>query len=171
MKKSIVILCICLFSVSTIAQEKFSIPSLTDQEKYNTAVWQWNAAYVLMVYYAKSMGITVEEAGATVGEMAKMTWGKEVGFEDFVNSILRSLVVMTPSGKVEITGQSDNNVKILITDFYKPFELALKIYGITTGEISRFYKAYISQIAKVYGIVYEATDTETGMIVNISIIE
>lgn len=168
MKKLIVLILGCMFALASWGQTKFTVPAPTDVQKYQTAVWQWHASYILMIYYAKSMGIPVEEAGSTVGKMALLTWNKETGFDDFVNSVLRSLVIMTSKGKVEITSQSEDSVELIVTGFYEPVESALRIYNITPSELSLFYKAYVSVMAEAFGINYAVKDTEDGMIVAVS---
>lgn len=168
MKKLIVVLCGCMLVLSAWGQAKFTVPVPTDVQKYQTAVWQWHAAYILIISYAKSEGIPVEEAGSKVGEMALKTWSKETKFDDFVNGILRSFVISTFRGKVEIKSQSEENVELLVTGFYEPMESALKIYNITPAELSQFYEAYVSSMAVTFGINYTVKDTADGMVITIS---
>jgi len=168
MKKLIVLIFGCMFALATWGQAKFTVPVPTDVQKYQTAVWQWHASYILIIYYAKSTGIPIEEAGSAVGEMALLTWNKETGFDGFVNSILHSYVVTTFKGKVEITSQSEDNVEFIVTGFYEPLESALSIYNITPAELSLFYKSYVSKMAEAFGINYTVNDTADGMIVTIS---
>lgn len=168
MKKLIVVLSVCMFALTTWGQAKFTVPAPTDLQKYQTAVWQWHASYILMIYYAKSMGIPIEEAGSTVGKMALLTWSKETNFDGFVNGMLRSFVVSANKGKVEITSQSEESVEFIVTGFYEPLESTLSIYNITPAELSLFYKAYVSVMAETFGINYNVKDTEGGMIVEVS---
>lgn len=165
MKRLIMILCVCMLALTTWGQAKFTVPAPTDLQKYQTAVWQWHASYILMIYYAKSMGIPIEEAGSTVGRMALLTWSEETSFDQFVNGILRSFVVSVYKGKVEITSQSEESVEFIVTGFYEPLESTLSIYSITPAELSLFYKAYVSVMAEAFGIKYNVQDTEDGMIV------
>lgn len=168
MKKLIVLIIGCTFALTTWGQAKFTVPSLTDIQKYQTAVWQWHASYILMVYYAKSMGIPIEEAGSTVGRMALLTWSEETNFDGFVNGILHIYVVSAYKGKVEITTQSEERVEIKVTGFYEPLESTLTIYSITPAELSLFFKSYVSVMADAFGIKYNVQDIEDGMIVTVS---
>lgn len=168
MKKLIAFIIGCMFALTTWGQAKFNVPAPTDVQKYQTAVWQWHASYILMVYYAKSMGIPIEEAGSTVGRMALLTWSEETSFDQFVNGIMSSYVVSAYKGKVEITSQSEESVELKVTGFYEPLESALSIYSITPAELSMFYKAYVSVMAEAFGIKYNVQDTEDGMIVAVS---
>lgn len=167
MKKLLVIICTCLITVSAVAQEKFTVPSLTDAQKYNTAAWQWNGAYVLLIKYAKSLGQTVEEAAESVGSMAASTWNKEMTFDDLVNSMLYIYVLMTPSGKVEILEQSAEKVIFSVPDFYKPLDQMLDAYKVTRNELSKFYEIYAGQIARLIGASYLVNDT--GEVITITV--
>jgi hypothetical protein len=168
MKKLIVTIFGCMFAIATWGQAKFTVPAPTDLQKYQTAVWQWHGAYVIMIVYAKSMGQSVEEAGAAAGEIAKLTWNKEMDFDAIVRSTLRTLVIMTISGKVEILEQSENSIRLLASDFYKPMGDALLLFDVTAEELSLFYESYIATIMKSFGVYYSVEDRDEGMIVTIS---
>lgn len=168
MKKLLLIICTCLIAVSATAQEKFTVPSLTDQQKYNTAAWQWNGAYIIMIKYAKSLGKTVEEAAEAVGSLAASTWNREMTFDDLVKSMLYIYVVMNPAGKVEILEQSADKVIISITDFYKPLDQMLAEYKVTRSELSKFYEIYAGQIAAIIGAALITSETGEVMTVTVS---
>lgn len=48
MKKQIVIICISLFAVTSVAQEKFTVPALTDVQ-IQTVAGAWNTANLYIV--------------------------------------------------------------------------------------------------------------------------
>lgn len=168
MKKLIVVILGCLFALTTWGQAKFTVPAPTDLQKYNTAAWQWNGAYVILIKYAKSLGQTVEEAGEAVGSMAAATWNSNMTFDDLVTNMLYIYVVMAPSGKVEIHEQSPDKVVFTITDFYKPFDAMLAEYKITRAELSKFYEIYGKQIANIIGVNYIVIETGDVTTVTIS---
>lgn len=167
MKSVIVTICACLLVMSAMAQEKFTVPSLTDQQKYNAAAWQWNGAYVILIKYARSLGQTVEEAAIEAGGIAAATWDSNMTFDDLVNNMLYTYVVMTPSGKVEIIEQSPDSVAFSITNFYKPLDGMLDAFEITRAELSKFYAIYAKQIADVIGAKYVVI--ETGDITTVTV--
>lgn len=171
MKKIIVVIFGCMLAMATWGQAKFTVPAPTDLQKYQTAVWQWHGAYIIMIVYAKSMGQSVEEAGAAAGELAKLTWNKEMDFDAIVRSTLRTLAIMTISGKVEILEQSENSIEFLATDFYKPLENTLLLFDVTAEELSLFYESYIATIMKSFGVNYSVEDRVEGMIVTMSKID
>lgn len=167
MKKLIIILCVSLFATLTFAQGKFTVPTPTDSVKYQTAAWQWNGAYIILVSYAKSLGKSVEDAGSSVGEMVKVTWNKEVGFDGFVNSMLHNWVTFTPGGTVEIMNQSEDKIVCLVKGFYPPIKEALTLYNVTYQEYLKFIELYVSKLAEYMGSTYTQKDTEEGLIVTI----
>lgn len=168
MKKLIVLILGCMFALATWGQAKFTVPAPTDLQKYNTAAWQWNGAYVILISYARSLGQTVEEAATTVGDMAAATWDSSMTFDDLINSMLYTYVVMAPSGKAEILEQSAEKVVFSVTDFYKPLDTMLAEYKITRAELTKFYEIYAKQIADIIGVKYAVRETANVITVTIS---
>lgn len=72
--------------------------------------WQWNSAYINLVSYAKSLGKSAEDACSFAGEMAKLSWNKEGGFDNFVNNMSYIWVTFNPEGTAEILEQSEDKI-------------------------------------------------------------
>jgi len=167
MKKLIVLIVGCMLALATWGQDKFSVPAPSDLQKYNLAAWQWTGAYVILIKYAKSLGQTVEEAAIAAGGIAAATWNSDMTFDDLVNSMVYTYVVLTPSGKVEILEQSPDSVAFSVTNFYKPLDAMLDDFKITRAELSEFYEVYAKQIANLIGVKYEVI--ETGDIITVTV--
>jgi len=165
MKKLVSFLCICLFSLSTIAQEKFVVPTTTDLEKYQSSAWQWHGAYIILINYAKTLGKSAEEAGSSVGDIVKSSWSSDIGFEGFVKSMLYIWTIYTPQGTVEIKEQTDNKIIIIIKNFFAPIKESLSYYNVSNDEYLKFLNNYVVKIADHLGTKYTQTSTDDGIII------
>ena len=167
MKKLIVFLSVFLFSLEVIAQEKYIVPTPTDSEKYLSSAWQWNGAYIILINYAKSLGKTVEDAGSTVGDIATLSWNKEVGYDGFVKGMLYIWVTYAAQGGVEIKEQTDKEISFIVKNFYPPLKETLAIYNVTYDEYLKFLNNYVLQLAEYIGLTYMQKNTEEGLIITI----
>lgn len=167
MKKLIVILCVSLCATLTFAQVKFTVPAPTDLQKYQTAAWQWNGAYITLINYAKSLGKSVEDAGSSIGDIIKVTWNKENGFDGFVNGMLYVYVTFAPNGTVEITEQTENKIQFIVKNFYPPLKQSLAVFNVTYEEYLKFFDFTISKLAEYMGSTYTQKDNEGNLIVTI----
>jgi len=167
MKKLIVFLCVSLFALGVVAQEKFVVPTPTDLEKYQSSAWQWNGAYIILINYAKSLGKSAEGAGSSVGDIVKLTWNKEAGYDGFVKSMLYIWVTYAPQGVVEIKEQTDKKIIFNVKNFYSPLEGALADYNVTYEDYLKFLNNYVLQIAEYIGLKYSQKNAEEGLIVTI----
>ena len=168
MKKLIVVLCFSLFVSMISAQEKFVVPTPSDQEKYQSSAWQWNGAYIILVSYAKSLGKSAEEAGLSVGEIAKSSWSKEVGYDGFVKSMLYIWVTYAPQGTVEITEQTDSKITFVVKNIYPTLKEMLTIYNVSYDEYLKFLNNYVIKLAEHLGLKYAQKSTEEGLILTIA---
>ena len=167
MKKLVVFLCVSLFALSVVAQEKFVVPTPTDLEKYQSSAWQWNGAYIILISYAKTMGKSAEDAGSSVGDIVKVTWNKEAGYDGFVKGMLYIWVTYAPQGSVVIKEQTDKNIIFNVKNFYPPLESALTDYNVTYDDYLKFLNNYVLQIADYIGLNYSQKNSEEGLIVTI----
>lgn len=167
MKKLIAFVCVSLIALAVVAQGKFVVPTPTDLEKYQSSAWQWNAAYIVLINYAKSLGKSAEDAGSSVADIVKLAWNKEIGYDGFVKSMLYNWVTFVPQGAVEIKEQSDQKIIFLVSNFYAPLKDALTVYDVTYEDYLKFLNNYILQIAEHLGLNYSQKNTEEGLFVTI----
>jgi hypothetical protein len=167
MKRFIAIATGVILAVAINAQDKFSVPVLTDLQKYQSAAWQWHGAYIGWLAYGKSLGKSAEETGKAVGDILKKSWNKDIGFEGFANSMLFIWVTFVPGALVEITQQSDNALVFIVRNFKPPVEEALVAYSVTFEEYMKLWDSVIGILGENVGMEYSQKLTENGLEVTI----
>jgi hypothetical protein len=166
MKKFIVTMCISLFVTVAIAQGKFTVPTPTDQQKFQTSAWEWNYAYLHLINYGKSNGKSVEEIASSVGDDWTKTWNKEEGFDGLVNSMLYICVCMVPDGSVEILEQTNSKVVIKVKAWVPDLKKRGTFLNVSYSEFLEFMNIGIIKIADFMGATYSQKDTEDGLYMN-----
>jgi hypothetical protein len=167
MKKLILLLFVSLFASALFAQEMFTVPVPTDLQKYRSAAWQWSAAYLLQINFAKSMGKSVEDVANFNGDQAKLSWNKEAGFEGFVKGILYNFVCITPQGTVEILEQNDHKVVFQVTKVYPQLKDQGPIFNVTYEEYLKFWSIAIARIGDYLGATYTQKEKDDGIVATI----
>jgi hypothetical protein len=109
-----------LFSIvcAASAQTKFTVPVPTLEQKYNLAKAFMYNNVLIGINVAKSVGMTVEEYAKKC--RAFTGWDKEMGFERFVNNVLRQWSCLSDS--VQIVEQSGDKVVFTVSSVYPPLE-------------------------------------------------
>jgi hypothetical protein len=167
MKRFIAIATGVILAVAINAQDKFSVPVLTDLQKYQSAAWQWHGAYIGWLAYGKSLGKSAEETGKAVGDILKKSWNKDIGFEGFANSMLFIWVTFVPGALVEIIQQSDNALVFIVRNFNPPVKEALVAYSVTFEEYMKLWDSVIGILGENVGMEYSQKLTENGLEVTI----
>ena len=167
MKKFFVITSALMLTVAINGQDKFSVPVLTDLQKYQSAAWQWHGAYIGWLAYGKSLGKSVDETGKAVGDILKKSWNKDIGFEGFANAMLFICVTFVPDGQVEITQQSDNAIVLVVRNFNPPVKEALAAYSVTFEEYMKLWDVVIAILAENVCLEYTQKLTDNGFEISI----
>lgn len=167
MKRSIVILTVSLLVITAVAQGKFTVPSLTDIQKYQLAAYNLNGMYLIQISYAKSLGKPVADVARFTGEHLKGSWLKTGGFDSFVHGILNLMISMVPYGSVEIIEQKDNELVYKVTGLYSELREGGSIFNVTWEEYLNFLDIVISSQADYMGTKYSQKDTDEGLIVTL----
>ena len=168
MKRIITISLFSLFTFLAYSQEKISVPEPTDLQKFRIASLNWNSSWLLQISYGKSLGKSVEEVAAFTGDQLKTTWNRQRGYNGFIQSILYTMVSLTPYGTIEITDQTDSKLVYKVTGFYSELREGGAIYGVTWEEYIKFLEVTFSNIASYMGAGYSQKDTDEGLIVTVS---
>jgi hypothetical protein len=169
MKRLTIVMLVFSLTMAINAQNKFSVPTLTDLQKYQSAAWQWHGAYISWLSFGKSLGKSAEETGNAVGDILKQSWNKDIGFDGFANAMLNIWVTFVPSGIVEITRQSDKGIIFVVRNFNPPVKEALTAYNISFEEYMKFWDAAISRLADYIGSEYNQRQTGEGLVVTIKL--
>jgi len=154
--KKICLLSIGLFLVCAVnAQTKFSVPTPTMEEKYNTTKSLMNNTMLALITVAKSEEMTVEELGKKVGALAFPYWDENSEYEQLVNFTLNFFVCSADS--VKIIEQSNEKVVIIVTAFYELLENQGVHFGSSIEDYTAFFNAIMSAIAVHLGYSFEMT--------------
>lgn len=167
MNKLITLLCISWLTLPAFPQGKFTVPLLTDLQKYQNAALQLNASYLIQIYFAKSLGRTVEEVAIFFGDQVKSTWNPTGGYKGFVQGMLYTMVSLVPYGSVEITEQTENGLVFKVTGLYTELKEGGSIYHVTWEEYIKFLETAYSRVADYIGAKYSLKVTDEGLIVTI----
>jgi len=73
MKKPIFFIVAIFLTTGLCAQEKFNVPEVSVEQKYQNMVFQLDAVMTVSIYYAKTQGLTAAEYGTLIGEQFKVT--------------------------------------------------------------------------------------------------
>jgi len=84
MKKIFGFLFCLLISTSLLAQDKYTVPDISVEDKFNRTLGQFWGIFATSVDFAKSQGITPHDYGKYLGKVFAPTWNKEAGFEGMV---------------------------------------------------------------------------------------
>lgn len=136
--KSFTFIALCMFTCSTsIAQDKFSVPELT-QEQVQQVLYNHVVAYASSgISYAKSMGKTPESYGRYVGNLFTPFWDPAAGLPGFANQIMFILAGIHPDNEMKIVGQDENSIRVRM----KNVDMAFKqgpMLGVTYDEYLEF---------------------------------
>ncbi len=167
MKRMLFSLCVSILSMTAQAQEKFSVPTPSNLQKYQVAAIQWNGSYLMQINYAKSLGKTVPDVARFVGDQLKVTWNRAGGFESFVQGLLYLTVSLVPYGVVEIMEQSGEEIVYRVTGFFSELKEGGSILNVDYSEFLEFWEIVFERQADYVGAKYSHKDTDEGLIVTI----
>lgn len=77
-----------MFIGSVFAQEKFTVPERTVEQKFHRALYSGWTNFAAGIMFAKSQGLSAYEYGQFVGKEFAKSWNKENGFDGFVRGML-----------------------------------------------------------------------------------
>jgi hypothetical protein len=167
MKKLILLLFVSLFASALFAQDLFTVPTPTDLQKYQSAVSQWNYAYLIQIGFAKSMGKTLEDAAVYAGDQAKVSWNKEAGYEGFVKGMLYNFVCIASHGTVEMIEQNARKVVFQVTNVYPQLKEQGPFFNVTYEEYLKFFNLVASRIGEYLGANYIQNEKDGGILVTV----
>lgn len=163
MKKAIFLLGVCFFTLAVPAQTHYTVPALSDLQKYQAAALQLNGAYLIQISFAKAQNGNVEKAAKYFGDQLASTWNKPAGFDGLVQGIIYMMATLVPYGSVEITGQDSNSVTFLVTGLFPELREGGSVYGVTYPEYLKFWNIALSQLSGYLGAEYCQNDTDEGL--------
>jgi len=138
---------IFIFSVSLLsAQEKITVPEMTDTQKQQRLNWLFNYTAIVGINYAKSQGKTVEEYAKYFGELTKTTWDPKSGFTGFAKGMLYNWESWRSSTSPQIQIMKQTNEEF---QFKSPLDLK-KLLGDKT-----YHEVSFQELMTAYNIIFE----------------
>jgi hypothetical protein len=159
--KKVILFSTMLFIVCAVnAQTKFSVPTPTMEQKYNTTKSLLNNTILGLITVAKSEGMTAEELGKKCGELAFPYWDENSEYEQLVNFEINWLACSADG--VQIIEQSSEKVIITVSSLYRQIEEQGVLFDSSVEDYTAFFNAIMSAIAVHLGYSFEMTRGEEG---------
>ena len=168
MKKVFIISVFCFVTALVAAQEVFTVPELTVDQKYARMVGQTRASYLGWISYAKSLGKSVEEASVYSANLFKTSWNKEAGYEGFVKGMLYNWVCFVPNNEIVILEQNSSMIKFRSKNMYPGFRKAGESLGVTYDELILSWNIVGRIIGEYLGASYTQEVTDEGTFITIT---
>lgn len=165
MKKLFVILYLSLPLFSTNAQEKFSVPVMTDQEKINALASSWNTLNLYMISLGKSLGKSIDEVANYTSDLFISGMDKSIGFDGYAKALIGGWIATAPADKVEIIEQTGEKIVIRVTNFCPQLKDKGPLYNVSYKEYIRYLECRGNKVFGVYGGTYSIKDTKEGLII------
>ena len=156
-----------IYYKTTTAQEKFTVPELTVEQKQWRVTSQMNAIVLNNINYAKKMGQSVEEAAQFTGDQFKLSWNIENGWEGFARGCLNNWSIFRPDNVIEILEQSETMVKFKSKIPNAWLKNNGPLYNVSHEEYMLFIKIIHNVIADYLGAAISFKDVEGGIVITI----
>jgi len=116
MKQFVGILFCLLLTGTLLAQEKYTVPNISVEDKFSRTLGQFWGIFATSVDFAKSQGITPHDYGKYLGKVFAPTWNKEAGFEGMVRGTVYNWETFKKDedGEIKIKEMDDGSVKISV---------------------------------------------------------
>lgn len=151
----------CLLSGLLTAQEKFSIPQLTDAQK-SEVLYSHVFGYSLTgISFAKSQGVTPKDYGKFVGKQFTAFWDPAGGYPVFVNRMMFILAGMHPNNQMEIVEHDENSITFKLKNVDLSFQNG-PMFGVSYDEFLECADGIISEIAGLMKCKFSHKMTDDG---------
>lgn len=168
---SLLVFALLLAHQPAFGQEKFSVPSMTDNQKQQRLFFMTNYVMILGADYAKKQGQSMEDYAKFMGEQAKLTWNKEGGFDAFVRGMLYNWESYRDASKpyLKILKQSDGFIQFTLPIPIKDYFSNGNINDISFEDLMKMYEIVSQTIADHLGATYEQQLVKDGHWVEVTI--
>jgi len=110
MKVFALFIVLTLTSFFLAAQEKFSVPQVTTDQKIEILYSHVVAYAATGISFAKSQGVTAEDYGKFIGKKFTAYWNPDDGFSKLVNQLMFILAGMHPNNEMQIVDQNAKSI-------------------------------------------------------------
>lgn len=142
-----------LFITQLSAQEKFTVPELTSEQKQEILYSHVIAYDVAGIRFAKSQGVSPQKYGEYIGDLFKPFWNPEEGFPAFANGMLFILTGMHPDNEMQIVQQSEKMLEFKLKNVDSAFKMG-PVYNITYEEFLACSYGTISVLAEYMNVEF-----------------
>ena len=111
--KKLLSFCLCLLLAGGLfAQEKFTVPERTPDQKHLRALYQSWSIYAVGIKFAKTHGVSAYDYGKYIGKEFALSWNKEAGFDGFVSGMIYNWesFKIDSDGEIVIIENNDGSV-------------------------------------------------------------
>jgi len=143
------------------AQEKFSVPQPTTDQKIEVLYNHVIAYSVTGISFAKTKGVSPEEYGVFIGKKFTTYWNPDAGFPVLINQMMLILTGMHPENEMQIVKQDGNS----ITFKMKNVDLAFKngpMFDVTYQDFLDCSYGIISVLARYMNSSFSHKMTDDG---------
>jgi hypothetical protein len=151
MKKSFLFVIAIFLTTGLFAQEKFIVPEVTIEQKYQNMLSQIEGLVAVSINYAKKQGLTATEYGILIGEQFKYSWNKDAGFDGNVKGTLYNMSCFLPEPDIEITTNTPEKVEFKTRLTGAGIKKNEPVYGVTYKEYMDFFNAVTNTISDYLG--------------------
>ncbi len=167
--KLITLFVVCiLLSVELTAQEKFTVPELTQEQKSEVLYNHVIGYAVTGIGFAKSQGVSAEDYGKFIGEKFSAFWNPADGFPVLANQLMYILAGMHPDNQMQIVKQDEKSIVFRL----KNVDLSFKngpMFGVTYQDFLDCSYGIIAELADFMGCRFSHKMTDDGWyVVNLS---
>jgi hypothetical protein len=161
MKSSAILIITFLLSGYLNAQEKFSVPQLTPDQKTEVLFNHVMAYSVTGIGFAKTQGVSAEYYGRFIGKKFTAFWNPDAGFPMLVNQMMFILAGMYPNNQMQITEQSENSITFQLKNVNLAFQNG-PMFDVSYQDFLDCSYGIISEVAEFMHADFSHKTTDNG---------
>lgn len=161
MKTMISIIAFVLVFGMVSAQEKFTVPELTNEQQAEVLYQHVIAYAVTGISFAKSQHVSPMEYGKFIGEKFAAFWNPDDGFPVLVNRMMYILSGLHPGNDMQIVEQNKNSIIFKLKNVDLSFREG-PMFDVTYQDFLDCSQGIITVIAKRMRADFSYKTTEDG---------
>jgi len=161
MKSFVIVLFSTLVFFSLNAQEKFTVPQLTPEQKTDVLYNHMVAYAVTGISFAKSQEVSAEDYGKFIGKKFAAFWNPEDGFPMLVNRMMYILAGLHPDNAMQIVEQDDSSITFKLKNVDLAFQNG-PMFDVSYQDFLDCSYGIISVIAEHMNSTFSYEMTEDG---------
>lgn len=142
--------------------QEFKIPELTLEQKHNRTLYLANGNIIAGIAYAKTAGTSIDYYANYIGDLYKLTWNKEDGFEGFVKGSLYNWEnwCRASDPPMEILEQNENKVVFKSKNTLEELFENGPLFDVSYDELFTWYKIVHQRIGEYLGAGFEMEEID-----------